>query len=278
MKRMLLVVVALGLLIGCSPRIREIPAGYIGKVLTPTGWEDKIREAGQIDLGQENGNGTYNVLVLLEATSTTMKEHFGVAGSDPTAGDNEDHRIIISQVPVTVDIYTRGAIPDAKDQRDAIFAQITPDGTNDQYVKMITINKIYTQFAKMDIRGGTRAVFSRYKSFEWTTAHLDSVNNDLSAMVVATFRQNKVPLIPMNVQVSNIKQDETVWDAENKKQAAIAQVSVIDSIGRILERRPEYMQFMKYETYKTIAEKNPNITFLITDGSSSAPGIVVGRK
>jgi hypothetical protein len=278
MKRLCLALFAFALLMGCTPNIKEIPAGYVGKILTPTGWQDKILEAGQVDLGDINGNGTYNILVILEASSVTMKEHFGVAGSDPSVGDNEDHRIIVDNTPLTIDIYTRGMIDDTKEGRDAIFAQITPDNTNDNLVKTITIGKIYNQFARMDVRGGTRAIFSKYKNYDWCAKHLDSINNDLSAMVVATFKRNKVPLIPMNVQVSNIKQDETVWAAQNQKQAAISQVATIDSIGQVLERRPKYIQFMKWEALKEIAAKNPNITIIVNEGSNNAPGIVLNDK
>ena len=39
------------MLSGCTgPAVRSIPAGYIGRVLTPTGWEQSTRSAGQVDL------------------------------------------------------------------------------------------------------------------------------------------------------------------------------------------------------------------------------------
>ena len=61
---------------GCTTNVVNIPAGFVGKMLTPTGWQDKWLEAGQVDLGVKNSNGTYNTLVLLEVTSTTVKESF----------------------------------------------------------------------------------------------------------------------------------------------------------------------------------------------------------
>ena len=65
--------------------VKQIAAGYVGRVLTPTGWEDRIYEAGQVDLGTKHFSGTYNTLVLLEASSTTVKEQFTSAAilTDP---------------------------------------------------------------------------------------------------------------------------------------------------------------------------------------------------
>src|SRR5262245_17037129 len=82
------------ILCGCvGPEVRSIPAGYMGRVLTPTGWEQSPRSEGQVDLRGVNGNGNFSVLVLLEASSTTVKEQFLAANADPGKQDNTDHRV-----------------------------------------------------------------------------------------------------------------------------------------------------------------------------------------
>src|SRR5215469_17593135 len=118
--------------------VKEIPAGYVGRVLTPTGWEDKIYEAGQVDLGTKHFIGTYNTLVLLEASSTTVKEQFMSAAMSP---DRQDHRVLTKNgTPLAVDVYVRAMAPDDPKQRNNIFALVTPAiSANDPDVSVITI-------------------------------------------------------------------------------------------------------------------------------------------
>ena len=58
MKRSLLIVAVVGLLIGCTNDFRNIPAGFVAKKLTPSGWDKGILEAGQVDIGTKNSDGT----------------------------------------------------------------------------------------------------------------------------------------------------------------------------------------------------------------------------
>jgi hypothetical protein len=256
------------MIMGCE-EYREIPAGYIGKVLTPTGWEKGIREAGQVDIQAPFGNGTYNTLVLLEATSVAIKEHFGKADAN-----QEDDRVIIGKTPSTVDFYVRCMVGTDLDIRNAIFAQITPRALKEnERVSVITVEMIYAQFAKMDVRSGVRRVLSKYPDIYYVQSHLDSVNDAGATMVISAFKASGVPLLMQNSQFSNIKMDETVWAAENQKQAALAQVEAITKIGQALRANPEYMLFKKYDTYKEIAAQQKEVSFTIIDGQPN--GIVV---
>src|SRR5579862_9363029 len=94
MRTNLLLLTPVILLCGCTgPAVRSIPAGYMAKVLTPTGWEQTTRTAGQVDLRSTDRNGNFSVLILLEGTSTTAKEQFLEANADPARHDNTDHRV-----------------------------------------------------------------------------------------------------------------------------------------------------------------------------------------
>jgi hypothetical protein len=255
--------------LGCE-EYRQIPAGYVGKILTPTGWEKGVREAGMVDIGTGNPNGTKNVLVILEATSVAIKEHFGKDG-----GNGEDDRVIINKTPCTVDFYVRCAVAADLDTRNAVFAQMTPKSTSMDRVSVITIDAIYTQFAKMDIRSGVRSVLSKYPDYNSVVVDMDGASTKGSAMAIESFKASGVPLLMQNAKFSNIKQDETVWAAENAKQASLAQVATIDSLGKALRRNPEYMLFKKYDTYKDIAAKNTGVSFTIIDGQPG--GVVIGK-
>jgi hypothetical protein len=266
-------VTTLLMLVGCSNDVKQIPAGYIGRVLTPTGWEQKMLEAGQVDLGTSNSNGTYNTLVLLESTSTTIKEQFMSAEMSP---DKQDHRILTKKgTPLAVDVYIRGMIPDQDTERNSIFAQVTPIAGSIDKVSTISIQAIYEHFAMMDVRSKVRAIFAKYDDYQDVYAHYTDISNGIGTMIVTTFAENKVPLKLQNEQLGNVKPDETLWTAQNQAAAASSQVSAINALGDALRKNPGYLQYMKWEALKKIAEtgsaKGTN-TLIITDGQTDQIG------
>ena len=268
MKFFLLFSVAFAMiLIGCSPAIRDIPAGFCAKKLTPSGWDKTILGAGQVDIGQQD-NGSYTSLVLLEVTSVAVKESFG-----QSVNGGEDHRILVGKTPVSVDVYVRMMAPQDPERRNALFAQITPIKTGVDRVSMITVEQIYKQFAQMDVRSGIREILQKETVVDSVTRNLGKLNDELGAMVIKMFKRSGVPLDVQNVTLSNVKMDQTVWDAENQKAAALAQVEAINKIGAALRANPEYGLFKKYDTYEKIKDKIGSFT--IIDGSPS--GIVIGK-
>lgn len=268
-------ILALGLLFvaifagGCSPAaIEDVPPGYIGKILTPTGWKDGVYEAGQVDIGQLDAERRGNRLINCEASSVTVKESF----SGPSeANGNEDHRIVTQKkVPLAVDLYVQVAVPDDPKTRDSIFAQVTPrPSKNDERVSWIYLQDIYNQFAQMDIRGKTRQIFTSYKDYDDVMAHYDDVNKKISAMIIDTFKQSKVPLKLISGQISNVKADATVWEAENKRAAATAEVDTINAIGKAIRENPGYLEKYKWDQLKDMAGKG--VTVIVNDGGANKP-------
>jgi hypothetical protein len=120
----------------------------MGRVLTPTGWEQNTRSAGQVDLRAPDTNGNYSVLVLLEATSTTVKEQFLEANADASKQDKTDHRVTTRDgAPLSVDVYIRAMLPDDEPTRDRIFTLVTPGADpEDSRVRRISIQNIYERF------------------------------------------------------------------------------------------------------------------------------------
>lgn len=255
------------LFIGCSNDFRQIPAGYVGKKLTPSGWDKGILEASLVDIGVKNHDGTYTSLIILEATSVSLKESFGMA----VASGGEDHRILIGKTPVSVDVYVRMMIPQDPDRRNALFAQVTPQGSSEDRVSVITIQKVYSQFAQMDVRSGVRSVLQKETDVYKIINNLDSFNEKLGAMTIEMFQKSGVPLDVQNVTLSNVKMDASVWEAENQKAAAIAQVEAINKVGAALKANPEYLMIRKYDTYEKIKDKIG--TFTIIEGNPN--GIVI---
>lgn len=248
---------------GCA-KIQNIPPGYIGKILTPTGWEDKVLEAGQVDIGELDSQGRGNTLVICEATSVTIKEQF--AKSEGSA-DNEDHRIITkARNPLAVDVYVQVMVPDDKKMRDSIFAQVTSNSVKgDDRLRTIALAQVYQQFAQMTIRGKTRQIFSGYKNYNEVMDKYDEVSKTISGMIAETFVATKTPLKLVAGQLSNVKADETLWQAENLSAAAVAQVDAINQVGAALRSNPAYLQKYRWDVLKEIAGKG-NLTIILNEG------------
>lgn len=257
---------AFALLSACS-NYKEIQAGFVGRVLTPTGWEKNVRESGQVDLGKKSWNGAYNALVLLEATSTTVKEQFMQAEMSP---DKQDHRILTKDgVPLAVDVYIRAIIPDDEVGRNNIFVQVTPrDDKKDPLVRWIMVEDVYERFAQMDVRSKVRGIFAKYKDYNMVYSNYERISDEIAAMVAKTFKENGVPLKLQNVSLSNVKPDETLWAAQNKSASAQAEVDAINKIGEALRNNPQYREFLKWRSLEKITEngsKSGTNTVIIVD-------------
>jgi regulator of protease activity HflC (stomatin/prohibitin superfamily) len=283
MKSKLLVVVGLfGVVIllgGCADEIRDIPPGYIGKILTPTGWEQaEPRAAGQVNIGTRSQNGTGNQLVLCESTSTTIKEPFGPANpQDPDPNYRVDHRVLTQNgVPVSVDIYVQVGVINDKKWIDSIFAQITPTPDQTQgRLSWISLQTVYDRLARPIIRGKTRQIFAGYDNYESVMAHYEQINARIGGMVASTFKDSKVPLMLVAVQLSNIKADDAIWAALNRKAAAQAEADAANIIGKAMRDNPGYLQ--KYKWDKLVEIKGAGTTVIVNDGGATGTSVPVGR-
>jgi regulator of protease activity HflC (stomatin/prohibitin superfamily) len=271
MKKVMLVLWALvvaTILGGCGGNdFREIPPGYVGKVLAPTGYVGKILEAGQVDIKAKSADGSYNQLVLCEATSTTVKESF----SGPTQENANDHRIVTADgVPITVDVRIQVMVPKDSAQRDSIFLQITPQGTEgDTRTSVITIDQIYSQFATGPIRNRIRAIFMRYPTYGDVIKNYEKINTEISKMIAKTFEETRVPLTLLSGELSNVKADNEVLKAQNQNAAALAQVEQIDKIGAAMRRNPEYLEKYKWDVIEKVAAKGSTIIVDANGGKTS---------
>lgn len=248
----------------------EVPPGHVGKVLTPTGWQEKIWEAGMVDLGDTGFGGAQNILVILEADSITVKEQFLTADA---MLDKQDHRVLTKKTPLTLDVRIRAIVPPDKDTRNNIFVQVTPlVEKEDPRRRLISVQRVYDQFATMDVRNRIRLIFSQYEGYQEVMAKYAEVNDKISKAIIEAFKLNNVPLKLQGVGISNVKPDPQVWEAENTKAAAEAKVSAINAIGEALRRNPQYVYFMQWEAAEKVAsigaQKGNNTVVIVGNNGS----------
>ena len=257
----LFVLVIFTLLFSSCSNIENVPPGYKAKILTPTGWQKGIINAGQVDIGKLTSNGTGNSLVLLEATTITIKESFMKSNDD-----NEDHRVRTKDgTPLTVDIYVQVALPVEDKTLDEAFASVTPKpNPADKRVYSVTLEDIYTRFAKMTVRGKVREIFARYKDADAVMGDYGKVNAEIGVMALDVFEKSGAPCQLISAQLSNVKEDEDVLKSKNENIAAQNQAKSIEQIGEALRRNPEYATFMKWQTLKDMAGKG--VSIYVIDG------------
>ena len=69
-------VILLMLLQSCGKTYFEIPAGYVGKIQTETGFTGEWLPTGSVPLGIAKADGRVNKLIIIEITSSSPKEVF----------------------------------------------------------------------------------------------------------------------------------------------------------------------------------------------------------
>src|SRR5579871_3088748 len=119
MKKMSLVAAVVGVivLLGSSAfasEPRAVPPNMIGLILTPTGFDGKIYEPGQVDIGNVGWFANWgNKLVLIQRSGFAIKEQ--CIQNDPNnLDDHEDHRCIVGpkREPMSLDVRLLFALPD----------------------------------------------------------------------------------------------------------------------------------------------------------------------
>ena len=279
----LLAIVAIAITFAsCASNVKNIPPGYIGKILTPSGYEKGSRAAGQVEIGEVSNAGTSNSLVLLEASTITIKESFG----KNTEKDGEDHRVKtkgdkaknVTPAPLTVDIYVQVALPTEEQLRDNAFASITPkDDSTQERVKTIQLKDIYNKFVTMTVRGRVRQIFAEYVDADDVMQNYDKINAEIAKAVIEIVASSKAPFQVVSVQLSNVKEDDDILKSQNDQMAAKNKVNEINALGEAIKQNPQYLQMKKYEVLEKIGEKSNNLSIIFSDGGKE-PNLLIPNK
>jgi len=250
---------------GCSPNYVSVPPGYIGKVLTPKGYSEEIHEAGQVDIGTTDSNGMQNTLVICEASTVTIKESFDKS----TEGD---HRISTrnpkKSPPLSVDVRVQVALPfgdDAKAQREAIFAMVTPQKSTTERVSFIELSQVYTSSAAGTVRNRIREIFSRCEDYDDVMSRYSQINSEISKAIAGAFKENHTPLVLLSAELSNVKPDEAVTAAQNQFAASQSEIDQINAVGKAIQANPGYLEMKKWEVIREAAGKGATIIIDASD-------------
>ncbi|OGG76868.1 hypothetical protein A3B35_00230 [Candidatus Kaiserbacteria bacterium RIFCSPLOWO2_01_FULL_54_24] len=268
---------------------RAIPPDMIGMILTPTGFDGKIYESGQIDIGNVGWFADWgNKLVLLQRGGFAIKEQF--IQNDPNNDkDREDHRCIVGpkREPMSLDVRLLFAMPDHTKPagREAILRMgvlgkpVT--AKSEQYggnrVLVLNAGSVYFQQVQQQVRGKIRDICLSYESVD---AVFDAIakngtpegfTDKMKKMVGTILAENNSPLFLVTAIASNVKPDPSVISAIASGQAADKLTDAMQKIDTFIKADPTgqrayiYKLMMMQAMTAKVGEKGGNNTFFMTD-------------
>ena len=244
-------------LAACYQSYQNIPPNFIAMELTPTGYEDTIYTPGQIDIGTTSTAGQGNQLVLIQSSGGEVKEQ--ILERDPAKpSDPSDHRCMTAdQNPMTLDVRLVLALPDwttpaGKKDMKRLFslANPTPMEGNSR-IQSISAQSVYEQQAQLQVRGMIRQICAGYADFAAAFKAFGQhgpvdLTSKIQNGVAQVLIEQGVPLRLVAAQVSNMKPDESVVQAQLAQKAAQARIAAIKTLTDFLDQDPTGTRKMVY--------------------------------
>ena len=268
---------------------RAIPPDMIGMILTPTGFDGKIYESGQVDIGAKGWFADWgNKLVLLQRGGFAIKEQF--VQNDPNNDkDREDHRCIVGpkREPMSLDVRLLFAMPDHTKPagKEAILRMgvlgkpvtAKPEQYGGNRVLVLDAASVYFQQVQQQVRGKIRDVCLSYESVD---AVFDAIakngtpegfTDKMKKTVGTVLAENNSPLFLVTAIASNVKPDPSVISAIASAQAADRLTEAMQKIDTFIkadstgQRAYIYKLMMMQAMTTRVGERGGNNTFFMTD-------------
>jgi len=232
-----------------AAELRAVPPNMIGLMLTPTGFDGQIYQAGQVDIGRESWGGYGNKLILLQRSGFDIKEQF----IQESPNDSEDHRCTVgpNREPMTLDVRLLFALPDYNTEqgqqailRMGLLGNPEPyAGAGGDRVMLLDAASIYMQQVRLQVRGKIRDICLGYESVEAVYQAAENNGNggfsdQVKAEVATVLAENNSPLLLVDAVVSNIKEDPTVVQATASLMAAEKLVEAMATIDDFISEDP----------------------------------------
>lgn len=267
---------------GCAdasePRL--VPPNMIGLLLTPTGFDGKIYEPGQVEIGNTGWTAAWgNQLVLMEKAGFFIKEQF----TGPEANsDREDHRCIVGpkREPMTLDVRLLFAMPDYKTEagkqailRMGLLGKFTPGDRNlygGDRVLVLDARTVYLEQVQQQVRGKIRDVCIGYGSVDGVFKAVEKdgtpegFTDKLKLAIGTVLAENHSPLLLVGAVASNVKPDPLVVKAITENQAAGILVEAMTKIDDFIKADPTGVrgQIYRMMVLQAMMAKGGNTVFM----------------
>lgn len=272
---------------------RAIPPNMIGLILTPTGFDGKIYESGQVDIGETGWFAEWgNKLVLLERAGFQIKEQF--IQSDPgNKDDHEDHRCIVGpkREPMSLDVRLLFAMPDhtKPEGKQAILRMgvlgVPEPADQNRFggdrVMTLDARSVYFQQVQQQVRGKIRDVCIGYADVEAVYKAVEKngtpegFSDKIRIAVGSVLAEHQSPLYLVTAVVSNVKPDPAVIHAIATTQAADKLVQAMTKIDDFVKEdktgmRGYIFKMMTMQEMLSKADQSGRSTVFMTDVSGGA--------
>src|SRR6516162_8063738 len=226
-------------------------------------------------------------LVLIQRSGVEVKEQFLNKEGNK---DGADHRCLTQdQNPMTLDVRLVLALPDystpqGKKDLKTLFmlGNPTPMQGNSR-ILVLSEESVYGQQAQLQVRGYIRKICSQYPdfaaAFKSFGAEKDNLTDRIGQSIGKVLVEQGVPLRLVGVQVSNMKPDDSVVEAQVAQKAAEARTAAIKTLTDFLDQDPTGTRKMVYrmlvlQELTRTANANRHNTIFLTDLGGPNAGIL----
>lgn len=218
-----LTILSVALITGCS---QPIPPTYVGKILTPSGYQPDVIPPGRVTVTWRNK------LILVETGTKTMREPVTIIMQD--------------KLTLSADVRFRVRVNSTdKKVLNSMFNDIrAKDG-------VVALDAVYSTYGKMVVRNKTREVLSKY-TVEDVHKNYARISGEIFNAV--TEAMESAPLSVSDVALGNIKYPEVVTKAVNLAKERELQIKQEESQVKI--------ELTKKEGEKRLAEADYQIRMI----------------
>lgn len=274
----------------CGEQV-SIPPAHKGKVVSNDGVETELRGPSTFRLPVQFSGDAY--LLLAEVSDASFKEEV---------------QLFMPKDDLNLQFEIRGitSVPASADNLNPVFEKITSSPTNDDRVKIISNDKIYTTYVQQVVRTAARAVVGKY-SIEEVMAKRDEISLEMFTAVEEGLAN--APISVSRLALADIQPPQVVVTAqETRKQREIAidqaeaekQVSLAEAEAKFeVAKKEQEIALLEAETQVMVEEKlsgavspayiiqrslknfealasNPNVKMIIPTEALTNPAVMIG--
>jgi hypothetical protein len=220
--------------------------------------------------------------VLIQRSGIKVKEQFLGKGGDK---DGADHRCLTQdQNPMTLDVRLVLALPDystpqgKKDLRTLFMLGNPTPMQGSSRILVLSAESVYEQQAQLQVRGNIRKICSRYPDFAAAFMAFGSEEDNFTDRIAAGVGK-VLTLRLVGAQVSNMKPDDSVVEAQIAQKAAEARTAAIKTLTDFLDQDPTGTRKMVYrmqvlQELTRTANANGHNTIFLTDLTGPSASIL----
>jgi hypothetical protein len=237
---------------GCvGPRV-EIPTAHVGKVMTSSGLEKRLRGPSSFRLAWNPLGLNPSFLVVAEASDQQMMEHM-------TVFMPKDSLLL------TFDCRGTFAVASDEEHANAILERL-PSKSAGKHVQIVDFDDVYAVYAQQIVVTTARATLVKY-DIEYVMSHREQVSDDLEKAIGQ--RLSTTPIRLVHFGLSTVQPPELIIEAQKvaKQREVEIQQAVADRLVKLTEAEAELEVAKKQQLVDLLAaDTQRQVNLRLTEG------------